>query len=440
VLFVRLDERIDDALVQEAQEVRRLASGNDPETGEPFGTDVARIFAVFLERNIPARNEVLLTFVGGDPYQRSAQVVPYRLDRDPELVARWGSIRETDRGSVNSPAGPVEYLAVPLLAGAEAPGVFVTAIFSDRERADHDDAVVAVGGVGLAVLLIGSLLAWRLADRILGPVGAVTRTARSITEGDLAQRISAPGRDEIAELAATFNAMLDRLEAAFATQKQFLEDAGHELRTPITILRGHFEFLDDDPEQRRATVALLLDELGRMQRIVDDLSLLARAERPDFLRLDLVDVSTLTDELLSKAEALAPREWRLESRGRGRIVADRQRLTQAVIQLCTNAAEHTDEAGRISIGSAIVAGEARFCVRDSGPGVPADQQERIFERFARARERRGGEGAGLGLAIVRAIAVSHGGRVELESRPGEGSTFTLAVPAAGPRPRPEEER
>ena len=433
VLDIRLDQRIDDALVQEAQEVRRLASGNDPETGQPFGADAKRIFDVFLERNIPARNEVLLSFVDGAPYRRSGQIVPYRLDRDPELVARWGAVGKTDRGTVETPAGPVEFLAVPLRTDDAVRGVFVTAIFSGRERADHDEAVFALGAVSLAVLLIGSLLAWRLADRILGPVGAVTRAARTITEGDLTRRIDAAGRDEIAELTQTFNAMLDRLEAAFTAQKRFLEDAGHELRTPITILRGHLEVREEDPVERGATVDLLLDELERMQRVVDDLSLLARAERPDFLRLELVDVARLTPELLSKAEGLAPRDWRLEACGRGRIVADRQRLTQAVVQLCRNAAEHTAAGDRVSLGSAVVADEALFWVRDTGPGIPSTQQARIFQRFARVGEQRTGDGAGLGLSIVKAIAESHGGRVELASRTGVGSTFTIAVPTEGPR-------
>ena len=110
-------------------------------------------------------------------------------------------------------------------------------------------------------------------------------TARSISETDLTRRIPVSGRDEIAELARTFNAMLDRLEAAFATQRAFVSDASHELRTPITIVRGHLELLGDDPQERRETIALVTDELDRMSRFVDDLLLLAKAERDDFLRV-----------------------------------------------------------------------------------------------------------------------------------------------------------
>ena len=432
VLLIRTDERIDAALVQEAEELRRLAGGSDPETGTPFRGDVERIFEVFLDRNIPARNEVMLTFVDGEPFLPSRPAAPYRLDRDPELMESWAHVLETRRDSVETPAGRVEYLAVPLEGEGGTQGVFVAAIFRDREHADADAALRAAGAVGLAILLMGSLLAWRLADKLLVPVGMVTRTARTITEGDLTQRIPVTSRDEIGELAATFNRMLDRLEAAFSTQRRFLADAGHELRTPITIIRGHIELLGDDPDERAATTALVLDELDRMHRLVDDLFVLAKAERPDFLHCQLVDVTALTDEVRSKAEALAPRSWEVESRGGGRVVADRQRLTQALVQLCQNAATHTRAGDRIVIGSATDGRFVSFWVEDSGPGIRAADQARIFDRFARLGNGRRTQGVGLGLAIVKAIAEAHGGRAEVASRPGEGARFTVILPVDGP--------
>jgi two-component system OmpR family sensor kinase len=433
VLLIRLDQRIDAELAQEAAELRRLATGNDPETGQPFGARARRIFEVYLERNVPSRQEALVTFVDGRPFLRSRQVVPYRLDRDQELVARWGRLQEPARGRVETPAGRVEYLAVPLRAGGETAGVFVAAIFRDRLKGEADAAVRAAGGVGLAVLLLGSLLAWRLADRVVRPVSALTQTARSISETDFSGRIPAQGRDEVAQLGTTFNEMLDRLERSFAVQRRFVDDAGHELKTPLTIVRGHLELLEDDPEERQETLALVMDELDRMGRIVEDLLLLAKHEQPDFLDLATVEVGALTDELHAKAAALAPREWLLESRGRGVIVADRQRLTQAIVQLAQNAARYSEEGEPIELGSSVADGEARFWVRDRGPGIPPEQQETIFGRFHRGRGPRRSEGAGLGLAIVKAIAEAHSGRVELESRLGAGATFTVVIPVDQPR-------
>jgi signal transduction histidine kinase len=315
--------------------------------------------------------------------------------------------------------------------------VFVVAVFRDLWLEEVDPAIWGAAGVGALVVLIGSLLAWRLADRILGPVKEVTQAARDISESDLRRRIDVSGADEIALLSETFNEMLDRIERAFTTQRRFIDDAGHELRTPLTIVRGHLETIDADPEERTKVMALVMDELARMSRLVDDLLLLARSERPDFLDLAVVDVESLTEDVRAKAEAIAPRRWELTETGRGRIVADRQRVTQALLQLAQNASAHTKEGDPITFGSAITNGEARFWVRDSGPGVPRGDRARIFERFARGPEQRSNsEGAGLGLAIVRAIAHAHHGRLELESPVGEGATFCLVVPVD----QPERER
>jgi signal transduction histidine kinase len=234
----------------------------------------------------------------------------------------------------------------------------------------------------------------------------------------------------------TFNDMLDRLEAAFATQRRFLDDAGHELRTPITIIRGHLELMGDEPEERRATLALVMDELDRMSRLVEDVITLAKAERPDFLDLRTVDVEALTGEVHTKATGLAPRRWVLQEAGRGVVVADRQRLTQAIVQLAQNAVQHTGPDDVIAISSRLADGEATFTVRDTGPGVAPADRERIFDRFGRGRGARR-EGAGLGLAIVRAIAEAHGGRVAVDSPDGGGAAFRLIVPVDPPR---EEER
>ena len=122
VLGYRLDQRIDAELRQEAAELRALAGTRDPKTSEAF-TNIRRIFDVYLVRNVPSRNESLITFLAGEPYLRSRQVVPYRLDADPALVARWATLTETDRGAVSTPAGRVEYLAIPLKAGGETGGV-----------------------------------------------------------------------------------------------------------------------------------------------------------------------------------------------------------------------------------------------------------------------------------------------------------------------------
>ncbi|GIU88066.1 MAG: two-component sensor histidine kinase [Acidimicrobiia bacterium] len=437
VLLGRLDDDVEALLDQEREELDALVGGVDPATGEPFAGDVRAIFDTFLARNVPGEGEVFLTFVDGAPYK--ATRAPVRLDADPALVARWTALTTGERGRVDTAAGPVRYLAVPLQSGGETRGVFVVANFVRGEREEIETSIRVAAVIGGVVLLAALGVAWVAAGRVLRPLRDVRDTAQAISESDLSRRIPVEGDDEIADLAHTFNAMLDRLEEAFVAQRAFVDDAGHELRTPITVIRGHLELMGDDPAERAETLALVGDELDRMARIVDDLLLLAKAEQPDFLRPAPTDVAQLTLELLAKAQALGERHWVLDGVADVTAVLDEQRVTQAVLNLARNAVEHTAPGDEIGLGSARRDGVVALWVRDRGPGIaPADQQ-RVFERFTRARgTRRRSDGAGLGLAIVHAIAEAHGGRVLLTSAVGAGARFTLELPAgrppAGPPP------
>lgn len=436
VAYLRLNERIDDELQHEVTKLRRLVRSTNPATGLPFDGDVHAVFSAFLERTTPSNGEIMLTFVGGAPFLRSGRVPGYRLDTDSELMARWGNLTQPERSKVDTPAGTVEYLAVPLEQDGEVLGVFVVAQLRSLRTGPIRDAIFAAGTVGVAVLLLGSVLAWFVTDRILSRVRKMTGTARTISESDLTQRIELSGHDELTELAGTFNSMLHRLESAFADQQRFLDDAGHELKTPITIVRGHLELLGEDPQEQAETVALVTDELDRMSRMVGELLLLAKAQRPDFLHLDMVDMGDLLAELLAKAEVLAPRSWLLEGERRGSLPADRQRLTEALMELATNAIRHTKEDDVIALGAEVEGSEARFWVRDQGIGIAPADQATLFERFQRGGTGRRADGAGLGLSIVRAIAQAHGGRAEVQSAPGQGALFTIVLPMVLPVARP----
>ena len=432
VLVNHANARIDALLDQEVAELRSLADGTDPETGQPFGPDVRRLFTIYLERNTPLDNEAMLTFVGGEPFLRSAQVVPYRLDTDQDLIRRWTSLEGPDRGRVTTPAGGVDYLAVPMLIDGRPEGAFVAAVFREPELADIDLVSRVAGMVGALVVLIGAGFAWRLSDRILTPVHGLIDTSRAIGETDLSRRIDVDGDDEVAELADTFNEMLDRLEAAFEAQRRFVDEASHELKTPITAIRGHLEVLGDDPEERGDTVELVLDEIDRMTRMVNDLLLLAKAERPDFLRPAPVVVAQLVRTVHAKATGLAERDWQLHTDTDATLTADRDRLTQALLQLAQNAVEHTGRGQTIRFAATQGTERVKLSVSDDGPGIHPSEHEAIFEPFHRgdgAGERTGN--AGLGLPIVKAIAEAHGGHVEVDSAPGHGARFTLLLPTVG---------
>ena len=430
ILLARADERVEASLIQEVQEFRLLVDdGRNPQTGRPFGRDVRAMFDVFLSRNVPGEREEFFTFLDRRPHRSTASPAT-QADLIGRMAPLGGVDRVTRRTFETVRLGEVRVLAVPVTVQGERRGVFAVSSGLGGERDEVDEAMQVAGGVSLAVLLVASLLAWAAAGRVLAPLRDLTDTARSIGESDLTKRIDVSGEDEIAQLARTFNAMLDRLEAAFGTQRSFVSDAGHELRTPITIIRGHLELLGDDPDERRETIAIVTDELDRMSRFVEDLLLLAKAERGDFLRPEDLDLDVLTDELLAKARALAPRDWQLDHVGTGRLRGDRQRLTQAAMNLAQNAVQHTADGDKIALGSDVDDGRARIWVRDDGPGIAPADQERIFERFARAGDgRRRSEGAGLGLAITKAIAEAHGGDVTIDSRPGSGARFTISVPA-----------
>ncbi len=426
VLLSRIDDEVDEALSEEVEELGEFSeAGVDPATGEEFGGDLEALFDAYLNTHPPAPDSATVAFVDGAPYSR--QSASPELDRLGASLLTVGQVEEPESGNLDTELGPARYIAVPVATGGERGSLAIAQLLVDR-REQVSSAVRIAVGVSIVVLALASLFIWLAAGRAMAPLQALARTARQISETDLSQRIPVRGRDEIAQLGRTLNAMLDRLEAAFADQREFLADVSHELRTPITVIRGHIETLGHDPEERGEAVMVIQDELDRMNRFVDDLLLLVRASRPDFLRPEPLDLDLLTHEVFSKARLLGDRSWVLEQTGLGLITGDPQRLTQAVANLASNAVNHTGPREPIWIGSSLSGSEARIWVRDEGPGIPADEQRLIFERFARSQSVRGTGGAGLGLAIVKAVAEAHGGRVELDSTLGAGATFTIVLP------------
>jgi two-component system, OmpR family, sensor kinase len=434
-LLLRLDDEVDDAMRQEVLELDRLLEdGRDPDTGRPF-TSLRELFDTYFARNVPSRDEALIGFVEGKRY-KSSTLARFPLDRIPEDALSYGAAlasrspgeegRATER--IDTELGEAHFRAQRIDFRDDV-GAFLVLILPANEKEEIGDLLTYGGAAALGVLLIASACAWLIAGRVLRPVRLLTETAQSISQSDLTQRIEVRGTGEAADMARSFNAMLDRLEAVFRSQREFVQDTNHELRDPLTIVRGHLELLGDDPEERDRTVKLVLDELDRMGRIVDDLQLLAEVDQPGFLRLEWIQGELFAEELISKAKALAPRRWTLERAADGTFLADRHRLTEAVMNLAHNAVQHTDEDDAIAIGTVVSNGEVHISVRDTGTGISVSDQTRIFDRFTRGSDAhvryRGG---GLGLAIVKAVAEAHGGRVGLESRLGEGSTFTMVVP------------
>jgi signal transduction histidine kinase len=427
VLVSRIGDEVSETLTEDVSELELISrGGSDPATERPFNGDVGRVFDAFLRDRALAPDTAIITFVADEPYRVLTAEPEQRSLLD--TLRQQGPVSEATTGDVETSLGTARYVAVPVTAGDEQ-GSFVIGQLLGDQRERVDSAVRIAVGVSIVVLLLASLFIWLAAGRAMAPLQALARTARQISETDLSRRIPVRGNDEIAQLGRTLNAMLDRLETAFADQREFLADVSHELRTPITVIRGHLETLGDDPSERQDAVAVIQEELDRMNRFVDDLLLLVRASRPDFLRPEPLDLDLLIQEVFNKAKLLGDRSWTLEGTAIGLISGDSQRLTQAVMNLASNAASHTAPGEPIWIGSSLGAQEARIWVRDEGPGIPSQEQRLIFERFARSHSVRGSSGAGLGLSIVKAIAEAHGGRVELDSTLGAGAQFTIVIPA-----------
>jgi signal transduction histidine kinase len=435
VLISRIGDDVRETLTTQVEPLRALAeTGRDPDTGEPIHGDLERIFSAYLEQERAADDGFLLTFINGQLNQAEPDDAPV-----PEELEKLATIEEpsSERVSVDG-RGELQYVAVPVTARDQS-GVLVAAESLEDEREQVEGAVTLAIAVSVVVTLLASLFIWLAAGRAVQPLRALAKTTRTITDTDLSDRVSVRGGDEIAELGRTFNGMLDRLESAFEDQKEFLADVGHELRTPITVIRGHLETLGDDPAERADATNVIQDELERMSRLVDDLLLLARSDRADFLRPEPLDLDLFTHELFAKAQTLGERHWKVDRVDVALFDGDPHRLTSAVMNLAQNAVKHTHGDQVIAIGSAHEGRLIRIWIRDEGEGIALQEHDRIFERFARGTQHSShGHGAGLGLAIVKAIADAHGGWVEVKSKPEAGSTFTLIIPAQHQREDEDE--
>jgi signal transduction histidine kinase len=297
------------------------------------------------------------------------------------------------------------------------------------------------------------LVSWLAAARVTAPLRRLAGVAARVDAGDLAPRMprGAGQTGEVEVLAEAFNHMLDRLAHAFASQREFVANASHELRTPLTVIRGQLEVLaaqpDPAPAEIRRVEALVQAEIGRMSRLVEDLLVLAQAERSDFLRTQPISLEPFVTELWDGLSLTAERRFELSEVPAGTLQGDPDRLAQALRNLGRNAIEHTQpEAGLVRLEvEALPGGRIKFAVIDDGPGIPPDQRQRVFGRFYRVDPGRAGSagGAGLGLAIVRAIASAHDGEVQaVDPRSEQGARIELVLPgfsadrAAVPVPEP----
>ncbi|MET1044892.1 MAG: ATP-binding protein [Microbacteriaceae bacterium] len=439
----RVLQAVDAHLVAAVESARVVVTGS--RSTDPDGTAAPAVAAGFtdartaleavLARVLPTPNQSSIGILDGVPTYVSALETDFHLEDDSAFLGRV--VTETADGSVRlgtaeSAIGNLRYIATPIIVpGAESRGLFVTAYDMDAELAVITTAFSTYAWVALVSLVGIGLVGWYVAGRLLRPIRHLTAAASRITATDLSQRIPVAGNDDVSALTATVNDMLGRLDASLTAQSQLLADVRHELKTPLTIVRGHLEVVDPtDADDVQSTRTLAIDELDRMSGLVDEIGLLADTQMSGALHRTQIDVADLTEQVFAKASALSNHDWRLAETATAVASVDAGRITQAWLQLADNAAKYSAAGSLIQLGSRMrTADRVEFWVLDEGPGIPEGMEDRIFERFGRVDSRRGIQGSGLGLSIVAAIAGAHGGTVTLQTSPS-GSRFAIDVPTA----------
>lgn len=434
-------------------DVGQLGQALAPVTGKPPAAISAAARRYVNVQPYTATSTLLFVMVPGAPTASNhLEVFSPRRDELGETAAQQArenaaarqlSRPHTGYSSVQVPdVGGTRILERSLRLGAATVTVGAGEPLQLVESAQHGvaRAFVLAGAVVLVLALLASYLA---GARVSAPLRRMAAAAARVDAGDLAPRMELSGgpADELRVLADSFNHMLDRLADAFASQREFIADASHELRTPLTVIRGQLEVLAAQPhptaDEVRHVERQVQAEISRISRLVDDLLVLTQAERTDFLRPEPITLGLFVPELWDGLSLTADRKFELGDVPEGVLDADPDRLAQALRNLGRNAIEHTaDGDGLVRLDLAPSAGGMlTFAVIDDGPGIPAEERDRVFERFHRTdpgRSRNSG-GAGLGLAIVKAIAVAHGGSVRaLPARNGRGARIELSLPGFRP--------
>ncbi|WP_131105918.1 sensor histidine kinase [Ornithinimicrobium sufpigmenti] len=457
VQYATVSERVDRDLDQEIEELTQLAQSGPERDGRAYD-NAGELFYDFISIAVAGEDEAFLGMLEGAQPVYSGGTGRSFDPTDPEILEAVSALDigpgRAQTWTMRTQGTTLRLLVADVqLPGEDRQAQFVVLNDLGSQRAMVNRQVLTYTGVSILMLLAGGAVAHVALGRLLRPLQALRDATAQIHPEDLSMRVDVNTAEntDVAELAIRFNQMLDRIEDGVRQQRQFLDDAAHELRTPLTILRGNTELLQpDDPEDVATTRVLLLDELDRMQRLVDDLLILARAQRPDFIRRSPTELAELAVECMDRMTTLGERQWRLTADAEGEVLVDRQRLIQALLQLAANAVKFSEPGSIVELGTALVPGDdprvpdavaagaaeapeyITLSVTDQGRGIPESQLERVFDRFGRGDNSVNVEGSGLGLAIVKAIVEAHGGSVVVESTEGIGSRFTLWLPTDPP--------
>lgn len=418
---------IDERLTEQVASARLVALG-EGDSDAPFETTGEALEAIIAQVT-PDRHSGSLGILDGRPAYIPGVAVSLDIPTYPAFLDRVlgevadGSVR---LGTVETPEGDLRYIAAPV-AIDEHRGVFVMAVDVGAELGDFVAATWAYLVVAAGVIAIIGLIGWLVAGRLLAPIRRLRLAAEEITATDRKTRIPVVGHDDVSELTATVNDMLDRLDAALTGQRRLLDDVRHELKTPITIVRGHVELMNPaDLADVQATRAIAIDELDRMSGLIDEIETLAES-RMIVTRRRGLHAAELAAEVFTKSRAISGHAWRSLITSNSRVSVDRAKIVQAWLQLVDNAVKYSPPGTTITIGCVDFENTVEFWVQDEGPGIPPGAELAIFERNTRVHPAEA-SGSGLGLSIVRSIVTAHAGRVAVASS-GAGTRIGFVLPA-----------
>jgi len=339
---------------------------------------------------------------------------------------------------------PIRFINFPVIdfKSHKVRGVVQVGTSLEFVRESMRNLMVVFLVLGPTLLFIAAVVGFFLAGQALKPIREIARTTRHITVNNLDERITVPvAKDDIGQLAATINGMLDRLSLSFQKITQFTADASHELRTPLTIMRGEIEIAlrgERSTEEYLETLGSCLEEAERMAKIVNDLLLLSKSDMgQEVINFEPVDLKALVGSLQSHFQILAD-EQQIELGSTLEdveiIPGDQLRLRQMLVNLLSNAIRYTPAGGRVHLNLRNVDGGIEIAVADTGIGIPEEDIPLIFDRFYRADKARSRQygGSGLGLSIVKWIVDAHHGSIKVDSVVGEGSVFRVVLPTEVP--------
>jgi len=325
-------------------------------------------------------------------------------------------------------------LSVPLILGERMIGTLqVGASLSvvDATQGNLLSVMVIIAVIGVLTAAIGS---WVIVGRALSPLEDVAETVDQINRADdLSRRIPYKGQteDEIGDLVVSFNQTLERLETLFTSQQRFLADVSHELRTPLTVIKGNVDLMRRIKEADEESLSSIDQEAGRLTRLVGGLLMLAQAESGKLaLNMKPVELDLLLTEVFTEMCVLSGNKVKVHLNDIDQVMVngDRDRLKQVLLNLVANAIQYTPQGGDVFLSMSKIGEQARIIIRDTGPGIPAQDLPHIFDRFYRAeksRTRSTTSGFGLGLSIAHWIVEHHGGQIKVESKEGKGTTFVI---------------